>query len=198
MVHGTHITFSTYGFWLPNDPRGSGSDRVRVKDLYDAGGEARKVSTRRSVASRSHDTALRKDTKSRLKFPPVEFTGIQAKAVAQGFSDIAVKLELTVYACSIMPDHVHLVAGRHEIPAEKLSGYFKRAGSRQLSKQGLHPLDKFRRPNGSIPSPWAMKGWEVFLNLPQDMQRAIRYVEANPVRAGLRAQHWSFVVPYEG
>jgi hypothetical protein len=29
------------------------------------------------------------------------------------------------------------------------------------------------------------------------MRRTIRYVEQNPVRAGFKAQRWSFVVPYE-
>ncbi len=34
----THITITAYGFWLPNDPRGSGSRIVRAQHLYEAGG----------------------------------------------------------------------------------------------------------------------------------------------------------------
>ena len=33
MLHGFHVIFSTYGFWLPNDPRGSWSDWVRRWEL---------------------------------------------------------------------------------------------------------------------------------------------------------------------
>jgi len=33
MVLGYHFIFSAYGFWLPNDPRGSWSDTIRVYDL---------------------------------------------------------------------------------------------------------------------------------------------------------------------
>jgi hypothetical protein len=34
MILGYHVTFGTYGFWLPNDPRGSGSTFVGSRDLY--------------------------------------------------------------------------------------------------------------------------------------------------------------------
>src|SRR3989304_6931287 len=37
---GLHLIFSTYGFWPPNDPRGSGSTRVRAAHIYEAGGGA--------------------------------------------------------------------------------------------------------------------------------------------------------------
>ena len=49
MIQGYHVIFSTYGFWLPNDPRGSGSDVVRNKQLRKFG-KATKVTTQQSVA----------------------------------------------------------------------------------------------------------------------------------------------------
>jgi hypothetical protein len=33
MVHGYHLILPTYGFWLPNDPRGSWSESVRKWEL---------------------------------------------------------------------------------------------------------------------------------------------------------------------
>ena len=33
MVHGYHLILPMYGFWLPNDPRGSWSDYVRSWEL---------------------------------------------------------------------------------------------------------------------------------------------------------------------
>ena len=60
---GWHLIFSTYGFWLPNDPRGSGSSEVRARHIYEACGEATKVHTTRSVAHRPHDVKLRQLTK---------------------------------------------------------------------------------------------------------------------------------------
>src|SRR4051794_17780630 len=66
---GWHLIFSAYGFWLPNDERGSGSSRVRVQHIYEAGGDATKVSTRHSVAHKPHDLRLRRLAKESLKYP---------------------------------------------------------------------------------------------------------------------------------
>ena len=51
-------------------------------------------------------------------------------------------------------------------------------------------------PDGSLPSPWARLPWVVYLWTEQDMRRAIRYVEDNPLRQRKPKQKWSFVVPY--
>ncbi|MHB1157303.1 MAG: hypothetical protein ACYC26_10755 [Phycisphaerales bacterium] len=48
------------------------------------------------------------------------------------------------------------------------------------------------------PSPWARKGWQVFLDSPEDIERAIRYVRNNPLKEGLREQCWPFVIPWSG
>jgi hypothetical protein len=68
-----------------NDERGSGSTRVRAQHIYQAGGEATKVFTTQSVANRPHDVTLRRAAKEALKYPAVELTGIQARAVGRGF-----------------------------------------------------------------------------------------------------------------
>lgn len=33
MIHGYHLIWGAYGFWLPNDPRGSWSDFVYSWEL---------------------------------------------------------------------------------------------------------------------------------------------------------------------
>lgn len=195
---GTHLIFTAYGFWLPNDPRGSGSTQIRAQHLYEVGGEATKVSTTRSVASRPHDGSLRIATKKALARPPVVFNGFQARAISRGFSRIVEKLQMTIHACAILPEHVHVVVAEHRLDGDKLIEALKRASTRQLNEESLHPLANQPRSNGKHPSPWAAKGWKVFLYTPQDMRRAIRYVEQNPIRAGYKQQTWSFVVPFEG
>ena len=37
MVAGFHLIWTAYGWWLPNDPRGSGSHTVRANILADLG-----------------------------------------------------------------------------------------------------------------------------------------------------------------
>ena len=49
MVLAYHIIFTAYGFWLPNDPRGSWSEFVPFVELVRFG-RATKTETRRSVA----------------------------------------------------------------------------------------------------------------------------------------------------
>jgi REP element-mobilizing transposase RayT len=195
---GWHLIFSTYGFWLPNDERGSGSTRVRARHIFDAGGEATKVHTRRSVASKQHDVESRRAAKKSLKYPAVRLTGIQARAVGRGIAAICPKTNLLIHACAIMPDHVHVVAARNDMGGDEIMACVKRAGTRGMNEEGLHPLQDYARENGRVPSPWAARGWKVMLFTPAQMRSRIKYVEENPVRAGLRRQQWSFVVPYQG
>jgi hypothetical protein len=54
MVKGYHAIWSCYGFWLPNDARGSWSNEVWAKHLRPFG-EATKTNSRRSLADAPHD-----------------------------------------------------------------------------------------------------------------------------------------------
>jgi hypothetical protein len=54
MICAYHVIFGTYGFWLPNDPRGSWSDFVASWEIFRYG-PATKVTARRSHAWDTHD-----------------------------------------------------------------------------------------------------------------------------------------------
>src|SRR5438034_1282644 len=118
MVLASHGIFTAYGFWLPNDPRGSWSDFVRSWELRRFG-PATKVNTRRSVARRPHDQAWRVAAKEVLRYPAVSFNGGQARAVGCGFANFLERSGVTVWACSILPEHVHMVIARHTYEVEK-------------------------------------------------------------------------------
>src|SRR5262249_38674001 len=130
MVLGYHVIFSAYGFWLPNDPRGSWSDFVRAWELRRFG-PATKVETRRSVAGKAHDRTLRRAAKEALHYPPVTFTGPQARAVGVGFASFLARSGVVVWACSILPEHVHLVIARHTYKVEKIVNHLKGDTTRQ-------------------------------------------------------------------
>ena len=66
MVIAYHIIYGMYGFWLPNDPRGSWSDFVGSWELYRYG-PATKVDDYRSYAHDPHDRKKRLEAKSALK-----------------------------------------------------------------------------------------------------------------------------------
>ncbi len=193
MIVAYHVIFGTYGFWLPNDPRGSWLDFVGSWELYRYG-PATKTDERRSLAYREHDRGLRLAAKKALKRPAVELNGLQARAVAQGFGDYVKKSQLAVWACAILPDHVHLVVGRPGMDVEQLVIQLKGAATESLKVQGLHPFGHMKDNKGRTPKCFARGEWKVFLD-PEDVPRAIRYVDNNPVMEGKKLQRWSFVVP---
>jgi len=79
MVIGFHVILTAYGFWLPNDPRGSWSDFVGAWELVRFG-RATKTDERRSLAKKRHDRRTRLAAKDALKYPPVRFNGLKQEA----------------------------------------------------------------------------------------------------------------------
>lgn len=196
MVIASHVIFTTYGSWLPNDPRGSWSDFVRSWELLKFG-PATKTAARRSLARDKHDIAARLKAKEALRYPPVKLTGRQALSVAKGFAFAIERSQYRVQACSILPDHVHMVVARHRYGAEQIVRRLKQAASLRLIADGLHPLGAWTTAAGKPPTPWVRRCWKVFLDGDRAVRRAIGYVQTNPTRAGKPLQTWSFVTPYE-
>lgn len=192
MVLAYHLIISAYGFWLPNDERGSWSDFIRAYELYLAGGAANTTSDRRSLARRPYDRGRRDAARAALKYPAVVFEGVQARAVAGGFAKAADEYRYTIHACAVLPDHAHFVVARHARTIEQVRDHLKSRATRELNLRGVNPMAAYPEK----PSPWARKGWHVFLDRVADIDRAVRYVEDNPARAGLRPQRWRFVVPF--
>ena len=194
MVLASHIIFTAYGFWLPNDPRGSWSDWVASWELLKFG-PATKTDTRQSVARTAHDPMRRQAAKSALRRPPVLFDGQQALAIANGFATACRDSEYVPRAFSILPDHTHGIVQRHPHLAEHIVGHLKSAATRQLRAEGLHPFDDGGQ---RIPTVWAEGCWKRFLNSGDEMMQAIRYVNNNPLKEGKKRQNWHFVVPFPG
>src|SRR5689334_21687200 len=103
MVIGYHVILSMYGFWLPNDPRGSWSEFVGSWELFRFGGPATKVNDGRSHAWDEHDVQARLEMKKHLKFSPVVLTGRQALSIANGFGNCARLSGYVIHACAILP-----------------------------------------------------------------------------------------------
>jgi REP element-mobilizing transposase RayT len=188
MVLASHVIFGAYGFWLPNDPRGSWSDFVGSWELFRFG-PATKTTETRSLAHRSHDRSVRLAAKAALKRSAVHFNEQQIACVARGLEDYARRAQLAVLACAVMPDHVHLVLARHRLNVEPLAIQLKAAATRRLNAEGLHPFS-----NGE--NCFARGQWKVFLDSPEVIHLAIKYVELNPSKEELPSQPWPFLTPY--
>jgi REP element-mobilizing transposase RayT len=193
MVLGSHVIMAAYGFWLPNDPRGSWSDFVGAWELLLRSGKATRTFSRASVANVPHDEQVRLAAKEALKYPAVHFTGIQARAIGRAFATVAREFALDVLACSILPEHTHLVIARHPKQVERIVNCLKGEATRHLIREGIHPLAEFPTRAGRMPKAWSRGHWKVFLDCPADIDRAIAYVRDNPMKEGKPAQTWSFV-----
>lgn len=192
---GVHIVVGAYGFWLPNDPRGSWSDFVGSWELF-RHGSATTVATNRSVAGSRHDAAARVAAKQALRRPAVRFNGLQARAIGRGFAACAEKSDLRIWACAILPDHWHLVIAAHRLAPNRLAVQLKGAATRRLVAEGIHPCG-VTAEGRRVAKCFARGEWCGFLDTAEEVRRAIRYVEENPTKEGLRRQGWHFVTKFE-
>lgn len=178
MIIAYHAIFTTYGTWLPNDPRGSYSKVIYNEELRALG----QVKYGRQDPQPDRGSLRRFWTAAapQLSRPPYFINSATRPVIARGFAQVKRRLDLTVRACSIMNDHVHMIVARSRYRIEYLVNQFKGAATKQL---------KVKR------TPWARGRWKVYINDQETLIAAIEYVEANPVCAGLSPQHWDFVAP---
>ncbi|MGH7178784.1 MAG: transposase [Tepidisphaeraceae bacterium] len=194
MVRWYHAIFTAYGFWLPNDPRGSWSTFVGSWELFKFG-PATKTNLRRSLARDPHDSQLRKGAKKALKYPPVRFDAAQRDCIALGIAQACGESNIQLLACAIGFDHVHVVVARHAKSIELVVGQFKGRATQRMRIANCHPLQRFARNSQAPPTPWAERCWSVYINDHPQLRSAIRYVERHPQKEGLRKQDWWFVTP---
>jgi REP element-mobilizing transposase RayT len=178
MVIAYHAIFTTYGTWLPNDPRGSYSKAIYQAELAALGPVRygrQYPQPKRQTVGRFRTAAV-----SRLARRPYYVNDTTRETVAGGFARVCDRLKLDVPACAIMNDHVHVVVLRSKYRIEYLVNQFKGAATSDL---------------GLKKTPWTKGRWKVFLDDEEALLAAIKYVEANPEGAGMKPQCWEFVKP---
>lgn len=187
IVIAYHLIWTGYGWWLPNDPRGSGSHHV-ANDVLAQLGELHHG--RKQIQPPSHAiAAFQQQAGGLLKFERLSFDAMWRKRVADAFGEIIASQRYTVYACAVMPDHVHLLIRKHRDSSEQMIETLQRESRLRLSMTPSIP------PGHPI---WAHGGWKVFLDHPDEVRRTIRYIAGNPASSGLPAQSWPFVTDYDG
>jgi len=102
-----------------------------------------------------------------------------------------------MHALAVMPDHVHTVVASHANPPQRIIGHLKARATQRLLELELHPFAEHRYANGRYPEMWAHQAWKVFLDEPEEVERAIRYVNDNPPRAGMLRQRYTFLTPFD-
>ncbi len=192
-VVAIHCIWGAYGFWLPNDPRGSGSHFVGSYAVWQAGGNATLVQTSRSLADKKHDLNLRLAGKAALQKPAMRFNDTQIDAIGAGFAAAVTIGRYNVHACAIMPDHVHVVLGHTPALASKIVAHLKSFATKEINRRSLNPYATLPGRDGQ--RIWADRFRHVFLAA-ADVPRCIQYVRDNPVKIGSPPQNWSFIRPW--
>jgi REP element-mobilizing transposase RayT len=188
LVIAHHLIWTAYGWWLPNDPRGSGSRTVRSDLLAELGplhhGRKRVQPAGREVRDFYTQAA------DLLRHPLLDFDAPARDVIARGFAEVIQRERYTCYACAVMPDHVHIFLRKHKHQAEDMMAALKEVSRARLIEA--------RHRTADHPT-WACGGgWKVFLDHPDDVRRTVGYIERNPAPYGLPAQRWDFVTPYDG
>ena len=130
------LTWTTYGQWLPGDPRGcvtrvqnDGSSRIEHDQFgtpYDA-----------------DIPGLRESAQRLLKCPPVRLVSEQAPVLLAQFQETAQYRGWLLVSVAIMANHVHILTGVTGDPdPEKLQQSYKSYGSRALNRRWTTPASK--------------------------------------------------------
>lgn len=187
MVVGYHLIWTAYGWWLPNDPRGSTSQEIRVEKIAELGDlhyGRKPIQPLPAELRRFYDEA-----RSKLKHELLTFHENDFPVIANGLATAIKNCKYTCYACAIMPDHIHMLIRRHRDKAEKMIENCQRESRLALidaeRRHAEHPV-------------WGGPGWKVFLSTRSDMERIVSYIEDNPIKARRPAQQWPFVIQYDG
>jgi REP element-mobilizing transposase RayT len=188
LVIGYHLVWTAYGWWLPNDPRGSGSKAVHSEPL--AGLGEIHYGRKRAQPPRHEVRGFYQEAAGLLKHPLLTFNEAAREEIAAAFGRVIEERRYTCYACAVMPDHVHILLRKHKDPAEEMAEALREASRARLCDAGHRPPDHPVWTGGNT--------WKGFLDHPEAVRRTITYIEQNPLKIGRPAQPWRFVKAYDG
>jgi REP element-mobilizing transposase RayT len=187
VVAGFHLIWTAYGWWLPNDPRGSESHEIRVEKIGDLGElhHGRKA----IQPTRTKLLDFYQKAGDALAHPLLTFDDTDYGLIAGAFGRVIHDCRYTCYECAIMPDHVHALIRKHRDHAEDMIERLQVASREDLIQK------RRRSPTHPV---WGGPGWKVFLYTQADFHRVIKYIRDNPLKIGRPRQHWDFIKPYDG
>ena len=187
IVIAYHLIWTVYGWWLPNDPRGSTSRTIAADRIAELG---ELHFGRKAVQPVSRDVrAFYRQAAEALKHALLETRDEAVQLVAAALGEVVAQQRYTCYACAVMPDHVHILIRKHKHLAEEMIEHLQDASRWKLIEASLRP--------GDHPVWTGHGGWTVFLDHPDEVERTIPHIRGNPGKIGRPAQRWPFVVEYD-
>jgi REP element-mobilizing transposase RayT len=132
-----HLIWTGYGWWLPNDRRGSGSKEVR-RDILAELGELHYGRKRAQPAGRDV-RQFYENAAPRLQQPLLTFDEAARTEIASAFAEVVARQRYTCYTCAVMSDHVHVLTRKHRDQAEDMIESLKEASKARLRAAGRCP-----------------------------------------------------------
>jgi REP element-mobilizing transposase RayT len=178
MIIAYHIIFTTYGTWLPNDPRGSFSKQIYNQKL--AVIAPIKYGKQKNIPDKENLNKFWSDSSKILDCKPYFIDEKSRQIIADSFAHTINGLKLKTPACAIMKDHIHIIILHTEYKIGYIVNQLKSTATKNLNL---------------TETPWTEGYWKVFISNIETLQSAIAYVNSNPVSAGMPRQSWEFVSP---
>src|SRR4051794_7574141 len=116
IVIAHHLIWTAYGWWLPNDPRDSGSQQLRNNIFGELG--ALHFGRKRVQPAGTEVRGFYDKARNVLRFELRTFSPKERRLIGEVFGHVIAAERYTCYACVVMPDHVHLLLRKHRHTAE--------------------------------------------------------------------------------
>jgi REP element-mobilizing transposase RayT len=184
MVLAIHLVWTCYGWWFPNDLRGSWSNDVWSPAMLELGNIDKRG--RKSVQPSSAE--LRKwllSAQNRLKYEPVILDAEARKIVRDEITAHSRIHNYAISALAVMPEHVHIVVGRHDHGHGRIVRGLKAVSSRELRK--ILAASFTRRDDRVVNNAakrvpiWSRGYWVRFLDTEAAISAAVTYVNGQKV-----------------
>jgi REP element-mobilizing transposase RayT len=181
-ILASHLVFTGYAHWFPNDLRGSGSQQIRKDELKPLGDIL--PGRQYSQPPREAVKQFFREGEEKIEHERIWFREPQRNAIGEAFGASAALHGYTLWACAICSNHAHVVARTHRDRSEVIWGNL--AADATLALRGKNLVPK----NHPV---WSHRPYKVFLYTPEDVIGRIDYVNDNPGKEGLPLQIWPLV-----
>ena len=186
-VIGHHLVLHGYGQWLGNDPRGSGSTKLRQEKFADLGPVH--FGRKRQQPSKQELRDFYREAEPRLEHETIWFDERDRIVIAFAFEHVVKTCGYAVWSCAVLQNHAHLVLRIHRDDGHLMWEHLAFAARDALRRDGLIPHDH---------PAWSNRPYVVFKRSVIEVRSAIKYVNDNPEKHGLPRQSYPWVVEYDG
>jgi hypothetical protein len=133
----SHLIFTGYGHWLPNDPRGSQSAEIR-KDQLGALGEIH-FGRKRIQPRRDQLQSFHRKAEPLLDHAILWFDETMRGAIARAFGEVIRSMLYTCWGCAILRDHVHVLLRTHKDCSDEMWDHLAKAAGNSLRAFAMIP-----------------------------------------------------------